>query len=245
MKLKCKRHLTLLETLIAISLLAIVLTMVFGFFRELAEISRQTELNQKESFQMRYAESRLSFIFERLVNENEEKKKEFYFFTQDAGRGFSNQPSLIFSFNNEVRVNPNFSGDILARLYVDKDNRLCLAMWPFYVENPHVDMQKEVLMENVTAIRYEFYSAPARLLNENGLEKADVQKVEPEKNRWYENEWLKSYNQMPAIMKLSITVANDPQNLPARKKENEEKSRTLTFVFVLPTSKNFIFYPPA
>ena len=64
-----KSYMTLLETLIALSLLSVMLVFVFGFFRELSELSRVTEKAQKESFQMRYLETRLGFIFERVVNE--------------------------------------------------------------------------------------------------------------------------------------------------------------------------------
>ncbi|WP_068468579.1 PulJ/GspJ family protein [Candidatus Protochlamydia phocaeensis] len=244
MKCKRKQHLTLLETLIAISLLAAILTIVFGFFRELAEIHRQTEVQQKESFQMRYAETRLNFIFERLVNENKETKENFYFFTQAADRGFSNHPSLVFSFDNEARANPVFSGDILARLYVDLDHRLCLAMWPFHMENPHADMQKEVLLENVSHIRYEFYAAPERMANEKGIytNRIDPQKLEPEKDRWHE-EWFKTYNQMPSIMKITVSIADDSKAIHKFGKA-WKKDRQLTFAFVLPSSKNFIYYPP-
>ena len=80
-----KAHMTLLETLIAISLLSMLLVFVFGFFRELSEINRMTEQSQKQSFRMRYLESRLGFIFERVVNENESSRK-FFFYTQPAGK---------------------------------------------------------------------------------------------------------------------------------------------------------------
>ena len=74
-----KVYMTLLETLIAVSLLSVMLVFVFGIFRELSEVNRLTDLEQKKSFQMRYLESRLNFIFERIVNENEPKKGLFSF----------------------------------------------------------------------------------------------------------------------------------------------------------------------
>ena len=46
-----RAYMTLLETLIAISLLSIVLVFVFGFFRELAELTRMTDRVQKKNLQ--------------------------------------------------------------------------------------------------------------------------------------------------------------------------------------------------
>ncbi len=83
-----KSYMTLLETLIAVSLLSILLVFVFSFFRELSNITQMTEQAQKESFQMRYLESRLGFIFERIVNENATARK-FFFYTQPVNRIFS------------------------------------------------------------------------------------------------------------------------------------------------------------
>ena len=91
-----KSHMTLLETLIAMTLLALLLTFVFGFFRELSAIAQLSEQAQKQSFQMRYLESRLGFVFERIVNENA-KDRTFYFYTQPPQENISRFPSLILT----------------------------------------------------------------------------------------------------------------------------------------------------
>lgn len=235
---------TLLETLIAVSLLSMLLVFVFGFFRELSEITRMTEESQKQSFQMRYLETRLGFIFERVVNENESSRK-FFFYTQPTNRNFSSTPSLVLTFYNEVRLDPTFSGDVLGRLYVDLDKRLCLAIWPLHVSEPHQYLQEEVLMENVIDVKYSFYAAPERVKDENQIEsgeKIDPEKKTPEKDKWHDNEWFISYKQMPSIMKMVIKVAKDPH---ARSdKKDKEKAKKYIFHFVLPSSKNYVYYPP-
>lgn len=240
---RCQRkaYMTLLETLIAVSLLSMLLVFVFGFFRELSEITRLTEQSQKHSFQMRYLESRLGFIFERVVNENESARK-FFFYTQPANRSFTPLPSLILTFDNEVRIDPTFSGDVLGRLYVDLDKRLCLALWPLHGSDSTQSLQEEVLIENVIDIRYFFYSAPERVTDAKAIASGktiDPGKKMPEKNKWLE-EWFVTYKQMPSIVKVMIKVASHPDSHLSDK----DKVKEFVFHFVLPSSKNYVYYPP-
>lgn len=231
MKIKRRSYFTLLETLIAVAIVSVLLTIVFGFFRELSESSRMTEELQHHSFRMRYVEMRLAYLFERIVNENEENKREFFFFTEKGDKGvLPGTTSLIFSFNNEVRANPAFSGDLLAKLYIDPSHRLCLAMWPIYSDQPHEEMQKEVLLDNVESIAYEFYMPPAKISDDKQIDggKVDPEKKSPENDRWHEQEWLRSYEQIPAIISLKVKVA----------------ANELNFAFVLPSSNNYLYYPP-
>lgn len=237
-----KAHMTLLETLIAISLLSILLVFVFGFFRELSEITRLNEHSQKQSFQRRYLESRLGFIFERVVNEND-KARQFFFYTQPVNRSFSSSPSLILTFNNEVRLDPTFSGDVVARLYVDLNKQLRLAMWPLHVKEPNQYLQEEILMDNVLDISYSFYAPPERVKDGKAIaspDKIDPEKKTPEKDKWHE-EWLISYEQMPAIMKMTIKVADPEAKSNAL---DTDKVKEYAFYFVLPSSKNYVYYPP-
>lgn len=234
-----KSFMTLLETLIAVSLLSMLLVFVFGFFRELSEITRITEQSQKQSFHMRYLESRLGFIFERIVNENV-SARDFFFYTQTGNRNISQVPSLILTFDNGVRVDPLFSGDVLARLYVDSDKRLCLAIWPLHVKEPYQNMQEEILIDNVVDVKYSFYAAPERVKDSKDLDtgqKIDTEKKTPEKDKWHENEWLISYKQMPSILKMIVTI-EDPTA-----REEKDKIKELVYHFVLPSSKNYVYYP--
>ena len=245
-KTKPKAYLTLLETLIAMSLLSLLLVFVFGFFRELSEITRMTEKGQKESFQMRYLESRLGFIFDRLVNENDSARK-FIFYTSSSNQNHSAIPSLVLTFNNEVRLDPTFSGDILAKFYVDSDHRLCLAMWPLHVTDPYEYLYEEVLMDHVVDVHYSFYASPEQIKGGNDIitKKIDPEKKEPEKDKWHE-EWLMSYDQMPSMMKMTVTIEIEPEFKKKSKSDsfNRETTKTLEFYFVLPSSNHPLYYPP-
>ncbi len=234
---------TLLETLLAVSLLSVLLLFIFGYFKEVAEISRMTEEEQRESFRMRYVESRLGFLFEHAVDEKSSGRR-FFFYTESAGKG-SLFPSLVLTFDNKVRRSPTFSGDVLGKLYVDASGRLKLAIWPLHLENPHEEMHEEVLMENVEAIRFWFYSPPEKVKSSKdtaGPNPIDPEKKTPEKDRWLE-EWLNSYKQLPALVKVIIT---EKPRKPAAgtKKKKGEPQRQFRYDFVLPTRENYVYYPP-
>jgi len=141
---------TLLETLIAISLLSIILVFVFSFFRELSQLSRLTEQAQKESFQMRYLESRLGFIFERVVNENKKDRKYCQYWgsnrpqltdrkaeiaTLISGVGISCLCSHIGSLVGQLKIRKLIAGNVLKFLdKLDKNNKLAKTI--LYNLNP-------------------------------------------------------------------------------------------------------------
>ncbi len=233
--IKRRSYISLLETLIAIALLSILLTIVFGFFRELSGISAEMERQQKESFQTRYLESRLAFIFERIVNENESART-FRFYLSPPN-DFSSFSSLIFTFYNEPRLDPHFSGDVLGRLYIDHDYRLCLAVWPLRLPQPHHWMREEILLENVANMVYEFYVPPDQKATQNKT----VDPKEPEKDKWH-TEWLKDYKQMPGIVKLNVSVTKNPKDLEHFTPGTKIETKDILFSFVLSSSKNPVHY---
>jgi hypothetical protein len=235
-----KVYMTLFETLIAVSLLSILLVFVFGFFRQLSEMIRVSEQIQKKSFQMRYLESRLGFIFERIVNDNK-KVRSFYFYTQPPHKDFSESFSLIFTFDNGVRLDPSFSGEVLARLYVDSDHRLCLAVWPLHISEPMQYLHEEILLNHVEDLAFSFYAAPPRASGITTPQR-DPQKKIPKKDEW-QDEWLITYDQMPCIIKIFVKVAKNPEELKHHRKGEKMNTNDLAFHFVLPTTKDAIYYP--
>lgn len=239
-----KSYMTLLETLVAMSLLSIVLVFVFGFFRELSHLTQAMDGAQKESFQMRYVESRLNYLFERLVNENETTKRLFLFYTEPANREFSHSTSLIFTYNNEVRQEPTFSGDVLGRLYVDLNHNLCLATWPLHIPEPHQYLHNEILIPHVTQLSFSFYAAPRSINGKKDPAFIDPKKQNPAQDQWHKEAWPATYEQMPSIMKILVDVAKNPKDLSSHWQGMKIETQTLTFYFVLPSAKNPIHYPP-
>lgn len=239
-KYQRKQWMTLLEVLVAFSILSVLLVFLFGFFRELTKLDELTRYQQVQLFRQRYVESRLHYLFARLVNEKDTNRV-FYFFLEpaDAISELSEFSSLVFTYNNGIRQNPFFSGDVISRLYVDKQKRLCLVTWPCYKKTSQMDgraeMEKEILLERVEAIRYEFFAAPTPLDTSNLINRGS----------WSE-EWFESYKESPVLMKIHLTVLKEASPLVKRETELKEQTEDLLFIFHLPfaeATKHYIHYP--
>lgn len=212
---------TLLEVIIAMGLLSVLLVIIFGFFRELSVLNTHTKKKLEQGFQHRYVESRLSYLFSHIVNENSTTRK-FYFFTlQDEA---AKHQSLAFTFDNDIVLDSAVGGDVLGRLFVDKHDRFCLAVWPLddSENGPEKSMGQvkfECFFENVHDIKFEFYASPA-------TEKSIISESEkgPRKGEWNQA-WELEYGEMPVIVKIEIAFKD--------KSEHYE-----TFSFVLPSSEN-------
>lgn len=156
------RYATLLETLIAVGLMVIVLSTMTFFYRQIDAINIQAESIQKESFRMRYVENRLNAILPKAISK-ECEEKDFYFYTsENAGGPFlpGSPVSLVFTYDNGIDLSKVFSNRVLGRLYVDEAGRLSLATWPIpqrWAEGGDPPMKKEVLMENVDGLRFQFF----------------------------------------------------------------------------------------
>lgn len=233
---------TLIETMTALALLSIVLTLLFGFFKQLSDLQLLTENQQRTSFQMRYAESRLSYIFQRLIKDSDNYYNEkFYFYLDPSNNNFSQYPSLVFTFNNGVKRDPTLSDELLARLYIDENQSLCLVTWPVYDKDARDHMHKEILLNNIKNIEYEFYMPPEKDKKNNVSAKhVDPEEKLPENNKWHQ-EWKKTYKQLPAI--LRITVKFSYENTMFSKKEDKVVDKKITYAFVLPSYKNFVYFP--
>lgn len=254
-----KTYFTLLETLIALFILSILLVVIFTFFRDLSSLSVAGKGAQKESFQMRYLETRLAYIFERIPNENDSKSNRFYFYTQPQNSDFSDSTSLIFTYDNEVRKDPTFSGNVLGRLFLDKRGKLRLMTWPITLNETHQHMHQEVLLDKVKSLNFRFYAAPARVTNvgaiapqgpnpnenegpKNENTAGEVQ-AKPEPDKWHEDIWSFKYQQMPQIVEIVLEV-NKPRSVLEKSKSSSGEVETYRFRFVLPSSQNYIYYPP-
>ncbi len=235
----CRRHpFTLLEVLIALALTAILLTTLTFFYQEISLLNIEFDKTQKESFQMRFLENRLADILPRAVPEKT-KKKDFFFFTVLDFHGMfrGNSPSLIFTFDNGIDLDKEFSNHVLARLYLDQDGCFCLAMWPSpkrWEEGILPPMKKQVLMEDVTSLSFSFFIPPDFTEKEKPVDPEEVQagreKMEPWPKGTWTDRWYYEYKQLPAIIKIEITRTVD------------KKPKKYTFAFPLPNASPPITY---
>lgn len=231
-----KRYITILESMIALFLLSILLVIVFGFFHELSVLNQESKKVIKERFKKQYVESRLAFIFSHITNENSSDRIFYFFSTKDGASPF---PSLLFTYDNDPSSDPRVGGDVLARLFVDHQNRLCLAIWPLEkkengqtvsIDELQSHMKIEYLLEDVEEIKFAFLSSP--FVDDKQTNQPDPSKMPP-KGGWH-LEWNKEYKQMPVIVKLEISHPQQHGSDQGKIKRTEKE----VFAFVLPSSKN-------
>ncbi|MBA3958521.1 MAG: hypothetical protein H0X51_09060 [Parachlamydiaceae bacterium] len=235
-------HFTLLELLISLVLTALLLTTLTYFYQQVEWLDTQSERSQKENFQVRYLETRLAKILPNALAEHE-LKKNFSFFTSDDLSGLlaSQNPSLVFLFDNGASLDTKKANFVLARLYLDKNKQLCLATWPAperWEQGVNPPVQKEVLMEHVESLRFSFFVPPERdrkLIQESvGAEKEEHTAVEPsvDKRGSWVSDWSRDYAYLPPLIKVTIT----------RKLPNSEEAKTTTYAFPLSHSQKLIIY---
>lgn len=222
MNRKKKRVMTLLEMLIGLGLIAILLSMLGFFYRQITLLDKDSEKIQRENFQLRYTESRLAKILPNAIAEHEQSK-DFLFFTSNDLLGLlsANNPSLVFLFDNGASADDQMANLVLARLFVDKENKLCLALWPApkrwkeYAEP--IKLKKEVLLDNVETLRFLFFVPPDRnrKLVEENVKAKNLQKLQlepPVKGDWV-TEWKRDYAFLPPMIKIEITRKGSKENL--------------------------------
>lgn len=243
------RHhfMTLIEMLIGISLTAVLLTLLAGFYHQLGYLDKKSEQLQQENFQMRYLESRLAAIIPKILPEYKisgRKCSHFYFFSSGDLGGLlaSGSQSLVFIYDSGVSLEKYRPPCSLGRLFLDPKGRFCLASWPLLKDwnsSMPAATKKEVLLEGVESLKFKFFAPPPRdyqgLIGK--LKKIDknrpstiprVENADP----WVE-EWKPDNNTLPPLLKIFLTF---------KKQTPEKKPVTLTLAYSLPYAQNLIIY---
>ncbi len=230
-----KLKMTLLEMLIAIGLLSILLTTVLGIYQNMNWLQQEIGNSQKRKFNLLYVQYRLAEVLPLARAKQKEavgkKPHDFYFYTMDADHN-SRFQSLVITYDNGIST-PDFSNEVIGKLFVDKENRLCLVTWPAIEREsgPHIPMRKEVLLENVEEIGFAFYLAPRTSKETNPID-ATVEKLY---NAWHLQWPLDGMNpdevSLPPLMRMLVKVSKE-----------KGESETFLFAFLLPYSEQHIEY---
>lgn len=169
MKSLKKRYMTLLELLIGMSLTMGLLSILAFFYYQIDQINTASEKTQKEIFHLQYVENRLNHVIPHIIAG---KPNHFYFFTSTTSHGIfaDASPSLIFQYETGTDLDDSRAVTALGRLFLDRNNRLCLATWPDPTDgenDPATLLEQstariEVLLEKVVSVGFQFYVAPDR-----------------------------------------------------------------------------------
>lgn len=234
-----RRHFMLLEMLIALLLTMFLLSLLMSIYLHISNINTELEKEQDQSFKKLYLSTRLATIIPRTIS-SRNNEKDFFFFSALASDGLtkSGTQTLTFTFDNGVKLNPDFANHVIGRLYVNTNNQLCLAIWPSPTrvkENTMPPMKHEVLFENVQDLSFEFFLPPKRdrkmilSKNRNVIKETDFLKTES-LGEW-KKEWLQEYGELPPLVKLILKY-----------KDNKNGLQTTTFLYPLPLSHFIIVY---
>lgn len=232
-----RSFMTLLEVMIGIVLTMMILGFLTNLYYEISLYNKETERAQKEGFQLRYLENRLASIFPEAYSEID-RKEDFVFFSSNSPHELIKEgsTSILFIFNNATVMDKKTANADLARLYLDKQKRLCLAIWaaPDRWTDEPPQIRKEILLENVDDLSFLFFVAPERdrsKILEKFKDSGKSKEVpEAKSGELWISQWKKEYHQLPAMIKMTLK----------RKIDNQEK--ILNFAFLMPRSQKVIVY---
>ncbi len=232
-----RRFVLLLEVIIAMLLTMILLSVLLSFYVQIGKINAAQEIEQERSFRKLYLSTRLSTILPRVVPVNN-ADKDFMFFTtmNNDSQTKGGTPALFFTFDNGVKLNPDFSNHVLAKLYLNQKKQLCLGIWPSpsrWTDAAIPPMKREVLFENVEDLSFSFYLPPSKpravvLSRRNPVFKeTNLMKVES-MGEW-KSEWQQEYGDLPALLRVTLTMSTHSDD-------------SIILTFPLPSSFEVIVY---
>lgn len=238
--MKRRSFFTLLELLIAMGLVAMLLTTISYYYLQLVVLDQKTEQLQNEIYQLAYLESRLAQVLPRAVPEGKRGKPFFFYTASDSKGGLFKEgtTSLVFVYDNGIDLDKKLANEVVGRLFVDTEGRLTLASWPVpkrWDKDKEPPMKKEILLDGVEAIRFSFYYPPQ--VDQSKV----VGKVSPQvqakrslfleqDDHWYDS-WLQDYYMLPAIMRIEL-----------ERKAAGEPVQRFQLAFPLPNASQVIYY---
>lgn len=229
----CYRHVTLIELIIAMSLTMLIMTSLAYFYRQIDYLNQETEVQQGVLFQQLYLTTRLTDVIPRALSP-QSRKGDFYFYTTPSTDSATRGVNLVFSFDNGVKLDTQFSQSVIGRLFIDKSNRLCLGVWPSsnrWKEALNPPMKCEILQENISSVSYRFYIPPKKdrkKVWEQGKINVKLSDTFPqtEEGEW-KTEWPAAWEQLPAAMEITLERGKEPP---------------LVIAFPLPNSNFMVVY---
>ena len=218
---------TLLEVMIALGLLAVLMTFLFGFYREITDMHHDLDKTREKNFRLLYVQHRLANV---ISNASFLDSKEVLigtnlrtlFYTAPEDNPLVKGSSLVLMYNNGVEYPPCFSQNVLGRLYLDKEGSFCLVTWPspnLWKEDgktfDKMPVKKEILFENIKDIEFVFY-VPPKLNPNQPVKETNVEvgreKLIPAPGMWH-HDWDIAYQELPALVKVILKHNREANNV--------------------------------
>ena len=135
-----KRHFTLIEVAVALSLISILMVFVLRFFTQSILLKNQFEEAQKTVIARKELQIRLNQMFSQLLSDSGEKPTLYL-----------DKKGLHLICHNGTDIDPDYSGYTKMRLFVKKGN--------LYLEQTSLDSAShrlELLLKNVLSLNFSF-----------------------------------------------------------------------------------------
>lgn len=170
-----KRYpLSLLEVIIAMSLSAVLIAVLFNFFRQGAILSSQMEEAKHHILSYQLFQERFDQIFNEMVLDSEKEGFPFYTAPFEDSQGLA----LFFNYNNKIDPNPIFCENVKGMLMFNYNKEVYLI-----TTSKENTIRKEVFFEKALDFKFSFF---------------DV-----EEKSWVSN-WSKEKKAFPSMIKLTL-----------------------------------------
>ncbi len=212
-----KRALILFELIIALGLTAILLTVLFRFFAGSVRMDHKVDEARAALYERQHLQTRLSSLFTSIVPRSTvspQHGSSFYSLNEKT-------PGFVAIFDNGIDPDPDFSGPILGKVFLDDQANLTLALWPLEKGEKKL-FRKEILLPHVQNMRFQF------------LAKKNLQQVDPKAIpinaalEWRTN-WPKYRWDIPSMIRFVI----------------QQDDNEISFAFSLPFIEPIVTYHEA
>ena len=175
-KLKRKKRysLTLLEVIVAFTLLGFLLFVLWGLYRDWLAASEKNQKAQVQIHKLVFLKERLDKIALLLASDRERDAN--YLFT--PGGKVEGLPTVCFSYYNQPDLDPSFNGKVCSLLYLNSVKELCLATW-----SQEKEARIELLAQGVSSFTLSYF--------------------DPQTNLWRED-WPETFHHLPLWMRLKV-----------------------------------------
>lgn len=177
-----KRPIALIEVLISLSLLALLLSTLFGWYSHLTKQKGELEKIRGPYLEERSACLRLEHILSKAK-------------APLLGDG----SSMAFRFDRGISANTKLSDTVLGKLYHDPIRKtLCLGVWPLPVDGEAIltPSLSLTLLDHVDQPEFWYYSPPDPF--KKPVDPEQIGKPRP-KEGW-QSEWM--YDKLPAFIQM-------------------------------------------
>lgn len=199
----------LLEIMVGLALLSGLLFVLFSFFTSSARMEKKLQRAEEALLERQHLSQRLQTVLTSVIpSSGKESFPSLYTekFPEEKGS------SLVVYFDHGIDPDPSFSGPSIARIFVNKEGQLCLAIWPERREKGKTFVRHEVLLEPVEAVSFRFLT--------RGLDGSIL---------WEEKRLKEKNEPIPSLIRLDLW-------------EGKEKEPSLQFAFALPYAEPEIVY---